>query len=264
MKKCTNLSFLHIVKNSSVKLSCGNYFFKMLYSFRIERHVFVLFLLLFNSIFLFCQKDTLVFQILDRENKKPIPFCLITIKDKNTFFSADENGIAKIISNLNDTLIIHQLGYFNLKTTWAVIVQANKKILLIPKNVALTEISVNSNKNITLQDSNNIVFLDFVFYDDFILTLANKGKKFNSLMLLDLEGNKICETNLTIKTEKLFKDCFNNTYLITDDSIYKVYYNYQKIDFLKPYHISDYNNLLKLCECYHENKYILKVKKNVN
>ncbi len=44
-------------------------------------------------------------------------------------------------------------------------------------------------------------------------------------MLLDLEGNKIYETNLSIKTERLFKDCFKSTYLITDDSIYKMYYN---------------------------------------
>jgi hypothetical protein len=145
----------------------------MPYNFKIERYVFVLFLMLSNSISSFCQKDTLIFQILDKESKKPIPFCLITIKEKNIFFSSDENGMAKITLNFNDTLIIHQLGYFYLKTTWTEIVQINKKVLLIPKNVTLIEVSINSTKKTTLQDSNNIVFLDYVFYDDFILTLVN-------------------------------------------------------------------------------------------
>lgn len=215
--------------------------------------------LLLNVTFSFSQNDILDFQILDEKTREPIQFSFTVIKGKNISSISDENGYTKIQTNKSDTLVIYRLGYFLKKITPLDISTNNRIVLLKPKAVILEEVVVKSNKTDTFLANNNIVFLDFDFYDDYILAIVNKGKKYNSLMLLDLDGNKIVEKKLSIKSEALFKDCFENIHLITIDSVYQAYYNYQNITLLKPYHINKYYGLLKPCECYYGNKHIFKI-----
>lgn len=211
-----------------------------------------------NSVF--AQNETFIFKILDDKTSEPIQFCYVVIKGKNISSQSDEKGIAKIQANSSDTLIIYQLGYYVKKTTVNDISNNNNIALLKSKNITLSEVNIMSQKIDTFQNSNGVVFIDFNFYDDFILALVNKGSKNNSLFLLDINGNIVCKKNLAFNTEFLFKDCFENIHLITNDSVYQIYYNYKNIMILPPYHINSYYNLLYPCECYHGNKYIFKTK----
>lgn len=215
---------------------------------------------LFTGSFAFSQKDVFKFQIIDEQTKAPIQFCYVIIKGKNISAQSDEFGRAQIMAAMDDSLIIYQLGYHLKKTTITSITSNNKLVLLKAKNIRLEEVVISSKKIDTIQNNNNIVFLDFVFYDDYLLALINKGLKHNSLLLLDLQGNKISEKQLSITAETLFKDCFENTHLITKDSIYQIYYDYQKISLLKSYSISNFRTFLKPCECYHGSYYVFKIK----
>lgn len=230
------------------------------HSYKINKTVYLFLIFLFNSVLSFSQADTLKFKVIDEKTKEPIQFCYVVIKGKNSSSLSNEKGDVSILARSIDTLVIYQLGYFLKKTSVGDISKNKNLILLQSKNTMLEEVVVKSRNVDTLQNNNEIVFIDFEFYDDNLLTLTNKGKKHNVLMLLDKSGNKISELQLKINTENLFKDCFENIHLISGDSVYQVYYNYQTLVLLKPYPIASYYNVLQPCECYHGNKYIFKLK----
>jgi len=227
---------------------------------QIVRLVYILLFTLFGITALYSQKEQAGFTILDEKSRDPIQFCYVVIKGKNISTQTDENGKVEIQASNKDTLVIYQLGYFLKKVTINDITKNQNIVFLKSKNITLEEVVVKSSVIDTFQNNNNNVFIDFDFYDDLILSIINKGKTYNSLQLLENNGKKVCEIPLKIKAELLFKDCFENIHLITKDSVYQIYYNYQTISLLKPYHISKFYAFLQPCECFHGTKYIFKVR----
>ena len=218
----------------------------------------LIFIFLFTSTIIFAQNAPFRFKVLDEKTNEAISYCYLVVKGKSTSVQADQAGMIAVRIEMTDTLVIYQVGYFLKRIAASEIIK--NMVFLKSKNLVLEEVTITSRNIDTLQNNNNIVFLDFDFYDDFILALVNKGKKRNVLWLLDLNGNRIVEKVLNIKTEIIFKDCFENIHLISDDSLYQIYYDYQNISLLPPFHISSYNNFLKPCECHHGNSTIFKAK----
>jgi len=207
----------------------------------------------------FGQNKQLTIHILDEQTKDPIQFCFAIVKGKNNSAQSDEHGLIIIPLEANDTLVIYQLGYYIKKIATSDVTKNNNLVLLKSKIITLNEISIKSSKRDTLQANNNVVFLDFDFYDDYILALINKGGKHNSVLILNMNGVSISEKKLSINSETIFKDCFENIHLITKDSSYQIYYNYQHVNLLEPYSISAFNSFLKPCECYNGNNSIFKI-----
>ncbi|MBK8367139.1 MAG: hypothetical protein IPL10_06900 [Bacteroidetes bacterium] len=226
--------------------------------------VYTISFLFLSSLSLFSQNEIIHFKIFDDKTKTPIQFGFILIKGENISSQSDEFGNVSIKAKALDTLVIYQLGYDLKKTTAFDIEKNNHIVLLKSKNLTLDEVIINSSKIDTIQATNNTIFLDFDFYDDFILALVDKGGRYNYLQLLDLDGNKISQKKLSVKSETIFKDCFENIHLLTTDSVFQIYYDYKNIILLNPFPISNYYGLLKPCECYHGNKYIFKTKQYRN
>lgn len=222
---------------------------------------FLILVWLFRPGFLFSQSELLQFQVSDRKSMTPIQFGYVLVKGKNISAISDEKGFVKIKAGLQDTLVIYQMGYFLKKTTSAEVKSGNHIVLLDKKSITLEEVTVTAKTTEIFREKDNTVFLDFEFYDDYVLSLVDKGGKYNSLLLTDMAGNRILETPLKLKSDKLFKDCLDNLHLLTEDSIYQIYYDYQEIKLLPPYPISSYHSVLQHCECYHGDKYVFKVKK---
>lgn len=224
-------------------------------------HRFIILILMLCSLYGFSQKELLKFRVLDDKTKEPIEFCYVLVKGKNSSAQSDETGLVKISAQESDTLVVYQLGYFIKKILVEEIIAYGNRVHLRPKNITLGEVVVKSSRTDTFQKDNTIFFLDFEFYDDMILALVNKGNRYNSLMLLNQQGEKLAEKRLSVKAEVLFKDCFQAIQLISTDSIYQVYYDYQKLVLLKPFPIKNYYNVLKPCECSYRSSFILKAKK---
>lgn len=227
----------------------------------LKRAVYAILVFFICPVVVFSQKDFLNFKVLDEKTKEPIQFCYVLVKGKNVSSQSNERGAVKIVARPADTLVIYQLGYFVKKTTLSEIISNGYVITIRSKNITLDEVIIKPAKTDTFQNDNTIFFLDFELYDDLILALVSRGGRYNSLMLLNQQGNKVAEKRLTVKSEAMFKDCFNAIHILTDDSIYQVYYDYQAIKLLKPYSIKNYYSVLKPCECYYGNKFMLKVKK---
>ncbi len=219
----------------------------------------LLFVVICPSYF-YAQTTLLNFKIVDVSSQEPVAFCSIVVKGTQNSAQTNEQGEFNINASFTDTLIVYQLGYFTKKECVNSILKNNGTIFLNSKNISLNEIVVRYKQNDTLQANNNIVFLDFEFYDDFILALVDKGRRYNSLLLLDLNGNKITEKQLYVKTEILAKDCFDNIHVLTNDSSYQVYYNYQSLVLLSAYSINRYNDVLKPCQCFYGDNFVFKIK----
>jgi hypothetical protein len=227
---------------------------------RVKRLLPLLLFLLSGPLAMYAQKAAIHFTVTDKATGEPIGLCFVVVQGKKASAQSDEKGAVEIKATSEDTLVIFQVGYFLQKKNVAQIVADGNSVQLVPKSRMLDEVTVKADRTDTLQNDNPYFFLDFDFYDDFILALVNKGKKFNTLWLLDLNGDKITEKQLSIKAESLFRDCFGNIHLLAKDSIYQVYYNYRSLSLLKPYPISSYYNFLKPCECYSGTTYIFKIK----
>ncbi|PBQ32787.1 hypothetical protein CNR22_13720 [Sphingobacteriaceae bacterium] len=225
---------------------------------KIKLSVIVLLVFNFNAV---AQKELFKFRVLDTKTNEPIEFCYVVVKGKNSSAQSDENGLVKIAAQHSDTLVVYQMGYFIKKIIVEEVEAYGNRVHLRPKNITLEEVIVKSSRTDTFQKNTTIFFLDFEFYDDMILALVNKGTKYNTLMLMNQQGDKITEKQLSLKAEVLFKDCFQAIQLITNDSIYQVYFDYQKLDLLKPYPIKNYYAVLKPCECTYRNSFVLKSKK---
>ncbi|MBL7930995.1 MAG: hypothetical protein JNL60_03780 [Bacteroidia bacterium] len=202
-------------------------------------------------------QELFAFNIKDRTSLEPIKFCYVIVKGKNISSVSDENGLIKIKADVKDTLVIYQVGYLLKKTTPELVGPGNN-VWLHRKDVNLEEVSITAKTIEIFNEKEYTVFLDFEFYDDHVLSLISRGSKYDALLLSDKNGNKITEIRLKIKAEGLFKDCLNNIHLLTKDSIYQIYYDYQTIHLLPAYDLVAYNNMLKRCECSHNDKYIFK------
>lgn len=205
-------------------------------------------------------QDIFPFRILDRSSLEPVKFCYVIVKGKNNSAVSDESGFVKIKADLTDTLVIYQTGY-NLKKTTPEAVGPENNVWLRRKDVNLEEVSITAKSIEVFNEKEYTVFLDFEFYDEQVLSLINRGGKYNALLLSDKNGNKITEIKLKIKAEHLFKDCLDNIHLLTHDSIYQVYYDYQSLKLLPAYDLNLYHSLLKRCECSQGEKYIFKTRR---
>lgn len=224
------------------------------------RNIFILLFFIYSTSF-FSQKNSVSFFVRDADTKNPISFCYVVVKGKNISSQSNELGEVNIQAKPQDTLVIYQLGYFVKKTILDKIVKEKNTVSLQSKNLTLEEVTITTKQTDTIQKNNNTVYLSFDFYDDYILALVNKGRKYNSLLILNLKGDVIAEKQLSIKSEIIFKDCFENIHLLTKDSVFQIYFDYEKISLLKQYPISSYHNFLEPCECFYGTKYVFKLKR---
>jgi hypothetical protein len=214
-------------------------------------------------LFWFCisihaQTKFYVFRLLDENTKEPIPFAYAVLKGKNISSLSNEFGVVKIKADFFDTLIVSQTGYFLKRISVKDIEKTDSVIFLKRKEINLNEVTVITKTLEVFQENTNMVYLDFDFYDDLIVSLVNKGEKNNSLLLSDKNGNKISEKPLKFKAELLYKDCLGNLHVATRDSIFQLFYDYVNIKLLAPYPISKLTSVLMPCECYYDGKYIFK------
>ena len=206
------------------------------------------------------QSQIFQFQVVSEKTKAPVPFCSVQVLGKKNSAVGDEMGFVALRADASDTLVFYQLGFYLLKLPVAAASGKPTKVFLKVKSVQLDEVNVTTKKFEVFEENNYTVFLDFEFYDDNILCLANKGGRNNVLLLTDMQGNKLLEKKLTISGDDLFKDCFGNIHIVAADSVYQVFYDYSQLLVLPAFPIIDYQNFLLPCQAAFNDKYIFKIK----
>ncbi len=198
-------------------------------------------------------------KVVDASTHEPIVFGAIMVKGTQLSSQTGSNGEFLIDApNKKVTLVVFQFGYFTKEYDVEVDHNENNEIGLFRKLFELNEVTVTSKKTDTLQANNHTTFLAFEFYDNFIVSLVNKGSSYNTIQLLNESGAIIKEHKAPLGVKELFKDCFGNVQLLSKDSSYQFYYDYESILFPKAYSLTTFLQLLKPCQCLVGNNYYFK------
>ncbi len=198
-------------------------------------------------------------KVVDATNQAPLAFSAVMLK--GTFTSTETNAAGEFTITVNDqnhTLIIFQYGYDTKEQMVSAAEQKDLLISLQAKAYNLTEVVVRDRRTDTLQAGKHTEFLYFEFYDNFLVALVNKGKRYNMVQLLDESGKIVREYKAPEGVESLFKDCLGNVQLLSADSSYQFYYNYETIELLKPYTLELFARTLKPCQCISGDNYYFK------
>jgi hypothetical protein len=190
--------------------------------------VYILIIFIFLPGFLSAQVR-LYGMVNDSATQKPIPFCSFLVKGTTTGGITDDRGNFSVqVDHLPVALIFNSLGY----TTKTVVVSNNEllKINLSPSGLSLNPVTITSEKVHTWHAEDAWTYVDFDFYDNYILSLvAIRGKKGNYLVLSDTLGEQVALLRVNNQADSLYTDCLGKIHLCAGDSIYQVYYDYEKL-----------------------------------
>jgi hypothetical protein len=188
-------------------------------------------------------------EVVDSTTHQPVEFCTALVKGTLNGATADAQGRLTIrLVKPPVKVVVSALGYFTreieLKDT------LGKVIVLVPKPYLLNTVTVGDERVETLQQKSKFYYLDFDFYDDYILALAGiPGSRMLYLQMMTAEGELVTSLGIGSDAEKIFKDCIGNLHVLTPDSSYQVYYDYERLRLMPPYAIAVFNQYLRPCLC---------------
>ena len=181
---------------------------------------YILFILFFNSTFLFSQK---IKGIVMDYNKNKIQNVLVqNLNTKKNIFS-DNEGYFEINANVNDTIVIKSLGFSTL--TFYVssdLLDGNVHFFYLKEiSKVLNTVEVNSDRLKDVFNYKNENVIDFEFWNGFLLVLSHK----NNAYYLSLIRNGMIKkkyTLTTIKPKKIKIDCYQNIHISTKNISYQI------------------------------------------
>jgi hypothetical protein len=190
--------------------------------------------------------------VYDSASLAPVSFANVIIKSTTHGTStADDGSFQLTIKDSTAIIVISSLGY---RTKELKVSAVKERIFIQPAAAKLNEVIVTGQQRKVLQENNSYYYYDFDFYDEYIVALAALGNK-RYLQLLGPSGEVITSTKVRASSEKLYKDCTGTLHLLTSDSSYQVYYDYEKLRLLSSYAIDAFNRLLVPCKCLYKDQY---------
>lgn len=193
--------------------------------------------------------------VIDSKKLKPLPDCLIIIKGSTTSAVTDDHGNFSISfskPNKDVTLVITMLGYttieYDLKT------YQKDTFYITPKEFQLKTVEIVSEKKAILNPKSQDVILDFdVLNDDIVLLIAGQDR--NDLKLISTEGKQLSKMKVNKHSELLKHDCIGNLQLLSNDSTWQIFYDFEKLNSLNPYSFQSYEKIMSNCVCSNDHNF---------
>lgn len=188
--------------------------------------------------------------ISDSVTREALPFCTYLIKGTTKGGVADDKGFVTVNTDrLPVTLVFSMIGY---RTKLVTVTNADQpvRVLLSPSALLMKQVTIHAEPVQTWHPDDAWTFMDYEFYDDYILALvAMQGKKGHYLVLLDTLGNTVVSLRIKQHPDSLFTDCLGTVQLCCHDSFYQVYYDYEKLSL--PYASSgdEFRATMLPCRC---------------
>lgn len=222
------------------------------------KRILLLFILLLNSWCVFSQ--SIKGFVLNKNTKKPVQECLVIIKGTTQSSITNEKGVFEFVNidNLQQqTLVLTMLGYTT--TEYKLTTYRKDTFYITQKDVLLKEVVISANKKNILNPKNDESLLDFELLNDgFVILTAGTPK--NNLRLMDEDGKVITSLKVNGKTETLKQDCIGNLQLLSNDSAWQVFYDYQNLNILNPHTRKYFEEVLGNCVCMNNKCYYFQTK----
>ena len=155
--------------------------------------------------------------------------------DKGFFsFKTEQNKCIVTVSHIAYNTYVFE--YNNSK------INKDLSIKLKPKTHLLNKVTISSDKIINITKELPVYIKDYLIINDKILLLTYYHKKTNDarMMFIDQYGNILSEKPV-YRPSKLFKDCFEETYLITDNVASKLEIKPKEIQYKEDVPIKEFN-----------------------
>lgn len=186
-----------------------------------------LFLLLISAGWLTAQTPPLTGRVLDAQTGEPLPYAHVIIKGSEKGTITNLNGYFQItVEELPVLLVISEVAH---ETRFYRAIRDSVEIKLEPFALELEGITVIDKGEDYFTMASQV--LDFEFYDDNILILANSGRE---VRLIDHRGRILDIARTPGKFREIFKDCLDNLHLVAEDTVWQVFYDYESIRFIHP------------------------------
>lgn len=199
------------------------------------KHRLLLFFLLVLSNSAFAQLAMIYGTLTDSATGQPIPYANVLVKGTLNGKQTDENGSFVIrTENLPATLVFVCMGY---RTREVTVTQTNKVLAvhLAPAAQQLNEVVITGERVQCIQKDLSLMASDFEFFDNYLVVLAYRDAVSPArLMLLDEYGQNVHTLYVSSKMENLYRDCFGRVHLMSKDSSWQVYFDYEKLQLIYP------------------------------
>jgi hypothetical protein len=188
-------------------------------------------------------------KILDSKTLHPLPDCLVIIKGTTTSTISGQKGefaFPSSVQSKDAVLVLTTLGYTTIEYSLNLV--KKDTFLISPKDIQLREIEIAAEKKVLLNPDSEEKILDFDFLNEHLVVLV-PGKSFNNLKLLNERGEFISGLKVNKNSDKLLHDCLGNLQLLSSDSAWQIFYDYEKLNVLNPYSRLNYESILGNCIC---------------
>lgn len=167
--------------------------------------------------------------VTDSVTREPVPFCSYILKGTTKGGITDEYGRFVIKTDrLPVTIIFNMMGYR--ARTVTITSSEMQNVALVPRSIQLSPVTISTDRVITWHAEDAWTFLDFEFYDDYLLALVSmRGKNREYLVLMDTLGETVATLKLDRQADSLFTDCLGAVQLFSGDSVYQVWYDYERL-----------------------------------
>ncbi len=188
------------------------------------------------------------------ESQKSVPNIAVKNPDLGRTIIANQNGVFYYsVNDLNFSLQFTGVGYKTLLTK-VKLFNADFRISdtvvrvfkLLSSVNELNTVDVNYSPVEQFHTPTNVNVLDFEFFSDNVLLMLNENKKYK-LKLVDKDDQTLHEFLLSTKPIRFFKDCFNQTHVISNDSASQIIILNGEIQLYKAIAIDQIKRLLEPC-----------------
>lgn len=185
----------------------------------------------------------------DSATGERIAFCPFIVKGTTGGGITDDRGNFSItVDKLPATLVFTMTGYQTRQKT--VTASEPLRILLRPSPFQMRAVTITADPVQTLHAEDAWNFIDFEFYDEYILSLVSmRGRKGQYLVLIDSLGKTVSSMRTDKKADSLQTDCIGNVHLFAADSEWQVFYDYKKLYLLYPNSREQYASTMNPCRC---------------
>lgn len=185
-------------------------------------------------------------KVVDEDSGIPIENANIVVKGTIFGAASDVNGNFTLrVQQLPVVLVVSEIRY---QTKTFYVTNTDFQIRLESKVQMLEAVTIQKERIQNIHPARKYYAYDFEFYEDFIFVLAfTKSRKHSTLFILEDDGNIVKEEKLKIVPELFYPDFMGNLHLLTADSAFQVYYDYEKIHLL--YSLSKWEFLSTMHQC---------------
>ena len=195
-------------------------------------------------------------KIVDEENH-PVERAGIRVKQEKLITGTDAAGNFSFkASALPVEIVISHPGYHPRVLTIDDTLKHQYKIRT--RIYELPEVSINADKNYFGPKHDSLNYLSFELMENYVIALGVKRflPRNKYLVLFDQAGNQVGRLKVKKNMRSLYKSCTNDIFLLSDDSAYQIYYDYE-FTLLYPHTINYFKKVMEPCiKVHHDTMYI--------